>query len=286
MKMKNGLVLEGGGLRGMFSAGVMDAFMEEHLSFDGIIGVSAGALFGCNYKSWQPGRALRYNIKLKNDPHYIGLRSLLKTGNIVNPQFSYHEIPFIIDKFDKETFDADPTEFWMVCTDIVSGKPIYHRMDEFTHYEVEWMRASASMPAVSRPVKIEGKILLDGGITDSIPLKAFQKMGYERNVVILTQPNNYYKKPIKINWLIKMLTKKYPMVGECMARRHEMYNRQLDYLMQQEAAGNTLLIHPDKSLHIGRVELNEKKMVDTHSLGYNKAKRMMSTIKDFIKDNS
>ena len=284
--MKNGLVLEGGGLRGMFSAGVMDAFMEEHLSFDGIIGVSAGALFGCNYKSWQPGRALRYNIKLKNDPHYIGLRSLLKTGNIVNPQFSYHEIPFIIDKFDKETFDADPTEFWMVCTDIVSGKPIYHRMDEFTHYEVEWMRASASMPAVSRPVKIEGKILLDGGITDSIPLKAFQKMGYERNVVILTQPNNYYKKPIKINWLIKMLTKKYPMVGECMARRHEMYNRQLDYLMQQEAAGNTLLIHPDKSLHIGRVELNEKKMVDTHSLGYNKAKRMMSTIKDFIKDNS
>lgn len=284
--MKNGLVLEGGGLRGMFSAGVMDAFMEEHLSFDGIIGVSAGALFGCNYKSWQPGRALRYNIKLKNDPHYIGLRSLIKTGNIVNPQYSYHEIPFIIDKFDKETFDTDPTEFWMVCTDIISGKPIYHRMDEFSHYEVEWMRASASMPAVSRPVKLEGKILLDGGITDSIPLKAFQKMGYERNVVILTQPNNYYKKKIKINWLIKMLTKKYPMVGECMARRHEMYNNQLDYLMQQEAAGNTLLIHPDKALHIGRVELNEKKMIDTHSLGYNKAKRMMSTIKDFIKDNS
>ncbi len=284
--MRNGLVLEGGGMRGMFSAGVMDAFMEEHLSFDGIIGVSAGVLFGCNYKSWQPGRALRYNIKLKNDPHYIGLRALYKTGNIVNPQFSYHEIPFIIDKFDKETFDANPTEFWVVCTDIISGKPVYHKMNEFTHYEVEWMRASASMPAVSRPVKLEGKTLLDGGITDSIPLKAFRKMGYERNVVILTQPSSYYKKPIKINWLIKMLTKKYPMVGECMARRHEMYNKQLDYLMQQEAKGNTLLIHPDKALHIGRVELNEKKMKDTHSLGYDKAKKMMSTIKEFIKDNS
>lgn len=284
--MKNGLVLEGGGMRGMFSAGVMDALMEEHLSFDGIIGVSAGALFGCNYKSWQPGRALRYNIKLKDTPNYMGWKTLLKTGNIVNPQFSYHEIPFLIDKFDKQTFDDDPTEFWMVCTDIISGKPVYHRMDEFTHYEVEWMRASASMPAVSRPVKIEGKILLDGGMTDSIPLKAFQKMGYERNVVILTQPSDYYKKPMKINWLIKLMTKKYPMVGECMSRRHEMYNKQLEYLQRQEAAGNTLLIHPDEALHIGRVELNERKMITTHSLGYNKAKEMMPIIKDFIKDNS
>nr|QIM10175.1 patatin family protein [uncultured Prevotella sp.] len=280
--MKKGLVLEGGGMRGMFTAGVMDAFMEEELSFDGIIGVSAGALFGCNYKSRQQGRALRYNIKLKNDPHYMGWKTFFKTGNIVNPQFSYHVVPFVIDKFDSYTFDNNPTEFWVVCTDIITGKPVYHRMDAFTHRELEWMRASASMPAVSRPVFLDGRVMLDGGITDSIPLQAFQNLGYGRNVVILTQPNDYFKKPMKIAWLIKLMTKKYPKVGECMARRHEMYNRQLEYLMQQERAGNTLLIYPEKALGIGRTELNEKKMRRVHNMGYTKAKEIMPLVKDFI----
>lgn len=280
--MKNGLVLEGGGMRGMFTAGAMDAFMEEGLSFDGLIGVSAGALFGCNYKSKQRGRALRYNIMLKNAPHYMGWRTFFKTGNIVNPQFSYHVLPFEIDKFDVDTFEHNPMEFWMVCTDIVTGKPVYHRMDTFSHREVEWMRASASMPAVSRPVKIGEQLFLDGGITDSIPLKAFQEMGYGRNIVILTQPSDYFKKPLKINWLIKLMTKKYPMVGECMARRHEMYNRQLEYLMQQEAAGNAMLIYPEEALRIGRTELNEKKMRRVYAMGYKKAKNMMPEIKDFI----
>lgn len=280
--MKNGLVLEGGGMRGMFTAGAMDAFMEERLSFDGLIGVSAGALFGCNYKSKQRGRALRYNIMLKNAPHYMGWRTFFKTGNIVNPQFSYHVLPFEIDKFDVDTFEHNPMEFWMVCTDIVTGKPVYHRMDTFSHREVEWMRASASMPAVSRPVKIGEQLFLDGGITDSIPLKAFQEMGYGRNIVILTQPSDYFKKPLKINWLIKLMTKKYPMVGECMARRHEMYNRQLEYLMQQEAAGNAMLIYPEEALRIGRTELNEKKMRRVYAMGYKKAKNMMPEIKDFI----
>ena len=280
--MRNGLVLEGGGMRGMFTAGVMDAFMEEHLTFDGMIGVSAGALFGCNYKSQQQGRALRYNIKLKNDPHYMGWKTFLRTGNIVNPQFSYHVVPFVIDKFDSNTFERNPMEFWVVCTDIVSGKPVYHRMDVFTHRELEWMRASASMPAVSRPVCVEGKMMLDGGITDSIPLQAFQEMGYGRNVVVLTQPSNYYKKPMKITWLIKLMTRKYPKVGECMARRHEMYNRQLEYLAQQEKAGNAMLIYPECPLAIGRTELNENKMRRVHNMGYVKAKAMLPMIKDFI----
>ncbi len=284
--MKKGLVLEGGGMRGLFTAGVMDALMKENITFDGMIGVSAGALFGCNYKSKQPGRALRYNVQLKKDPRYIGLRPLLKTGNIVSPHFSYHVVPFEIDKFDKKTFEANPMEFWLVCTDIINGKPVYHRMSKFTHHEIEWMRASASMPVVSRPVEIEGNVLLDGGITDSIPLKAFQKMGYERNVVILTQPSDYYKRPLKINWIIKFLTRKYPMVGECMARRYEMYNRQLDYLANQAAKGNTLLIHPDDSLKIGRTELNEKKMKNVYSMGYEKAYKMISQIKEFVNDKS
>ncbi len=280
--MKTGLVLEGGGLRGMFTSGVIDALLEADVRFDGMIGVSAGALFGCNFKSRQKGRALRYNIQLKKDPRYMGLRSLLKTGDIVGAEFSYHVVPFEIDVFDGETFRNNPMDFWLVATDIMTGKPVYHQMQEFTHEELEWMRASASMPAVSRPVEIDGQVLLDGGMVDAIPLKAFQQKGYERNIVVLTQPAGYYKKKTKLAWIIKRLTKKYPLVGEIMAHRHEMYNRELEYITQQEKEGNTLLIYPDTPLNIGRTELNEKKMRSVHRQGYDIAQSMMQQIKDFV----
>ena len=279
--VKKGLVLEGGGLRGMFTAGVLDAMMEAGVTFDGMIGVSAGALFGCNLKSRQQGRALRYNIALRKDPRYMGWRTLMKTGDIVGAQFSYHEVPFLIDKFDREAFISNPMEFWLVATDIITGKPVYHRMDDFTHRELEWMRASASMPAVSRPVKLDGRIMLDGGMVDAIPLKAFQQMGYKRNVVVLTQPRDYYKKRMKLTWLIGRMTRQYPMVREVMARRHLMYNDELHYITEQAALGNTLLIYPNKPLRIGRTELNEKKMRRVHQEGYDIARGMMQQIKEF-----
>ena len=280
--MKTGIVLEGGGLRGMFTSGVIDALLDAGVHFDGMIGVSAGALFGCNFKSGQRGRALRYNIQLKKDPRYMGLRSLLRTGDIVGAEFAYHVVPFDIDPFDGEAFRRNPMEFWLVTADILTGQPIYHRMDEFTHHELEWMRASASMPAVSRPVELDGHIMLDGGMVDAIPLKAFQRKGYERNIVVLTQPAGYFKKKTRLTWIIRRLTKKYPLVADIMARRHEMYNEQLHYIAQQAKAGNTLLIYPEAPLRIGRTELNEKKMRRIHRQGYDIAQSMMSQIKDFL----
>ena len=280
--MKTGLVLEGGGLRGMFTSGVIDALLDAGVHFDGMIGVSAGALFGCNFKSRQRGRALRYNIQLKKDPRYMGLRSLFKTGDIVGAEFSYHVVPFDIDPFDGETFRRNPMDFWLVATDIETGNPVYHRMDEFNHEELEWMRASASMPAVSRPVEIDGQLLLDGGMVDAIPLKEFQNMGYERNIVVLTQPAGYYKKKTKLAWIIKRLTRKYPLVGEIMANRHEMYNSELEYIASQEKIGNTLLIYPEAPLKIGRTELNEKKMRRIHRQGYDITLSMLPQIKDFL----
>lgn len=279
---KTGLVLEGGGLRGMFTGGVIDAMIDEDINFDGMIGVSAGALFGCNLKSRQKGRALRYNVKLRKDPRYMGLRSLIKTGDIVGAEFSYHVVPFEIDPFDGETFRQNPMDFWLVATDILTGEPVYHQMKEFTHHELEWMRASGSMPAVSHPVEVDGRVLLDGGMVDAIPLKAFQRMGYGRNVVVLTQPRDYFKKKTKLVWIIKQFTKKYPKVAEVMARRHEMYNEELEYIASQEKAGNALLIYPDKPLKIGRTELNEKKMRRVHHQGYEAAQQMMERIKDFM----
>ena len=261
----------------MFTSGVIDALLEEGVSFDGMIGVSAGALFGCNLKSRQRGRALRYNIKLKKDPRYMGLRSLIKTGDIVGANFSYHVVPFDIDPFDGETFRNNPMEFWLVATDIITGKPVYHLMSEFNHEELEWMRASAS--------EIGGRVLLDGGMVDAIPLKAFQNRGYGRNVIVLTQPAGYYKKKMKLTWLIKRMTSKYPMVGEIMEKRHEMYNSELRYIAEQAESGNALLIYPDSPLRIGRTELNEKKMRRVHRQGYDAAKAMMPRIKQFVEHN-
>lgn len=280
--MKRGLILEGGGLRCIFTSAILDVLMENGITVDGFIGVSAGALFGINYKSQQPGRALRYNILLKDDPRYMGIRALLRTGDIVSNEFAYHIVPFEIDKVDIETFKSNPMEFWMACTDITSGLPIYHQMKEVTHKELDWMRASASMPLVSHIVEIDGKMMLDGGMTDSIPLKAFQAMGYERNIVILSRPRGYRKKHTHLTPLFKLCCSKYPKIAETMDRRHEMYNQQLDYLLEEEKKGNTMLIFPDEDLKIGRTELNERKLRHINELGRNKAIELLPQIKDFL----
>lgn len=281
--MKTGLILEGGGLRSLFTAGILDSWMQDDIHFDGIIGVSGGALFGCNFKSHQIGRALRYNINLKDDPRYMGIRSLIKTGDIVGADFAYHVVPTEIDVFDNEAFQADPSHFYVVTTDIVTGEPFYKEITSFDYEGLEWMRATASMPLVSHPVQLDGHVYLDGGMTDSLPLGQFQKMGYERNVVILTRPRGYAKKPTSIGWLFKLCCRKYPKVAEVMLRRHEAYNEQVEYLLQQEKAGNTLLIFPDEPLGIGRIELNETKIRAVHSLGLTKGKEYAEKVKEFLK---
>ena len=245
--MKTGLVLEGGGMRGLFTAGVMDVMMEYGIRFDGIVGVSAGASFGCNYKSHQIGRVLRYNIRFKDDPRYMGLRSLLKTGNLVAAEFSYHTLPKELDVFD---FDA--------------------------------YNASASMPLVSKPVNIDGKLLLDGGISDSIPLRYFQGQGFERNLVILTQPKGFYKKRTKLMPLFHLFSSRYPAIVQAMSRRHLMYNEELAYLEEQERRGNILLIYPQDTLPIGRTEQDERKMQRIYAMGREKAEEMLSEIRAFV----
>lgn len=281
--MKKGLILEGGGLRGLYTAGILDSWMQHDIHFDGVIGVSAGALFGCNFKSHQIGRALRYNILLKDEPRYMSLRSFIKTGNIVGADFAYHEVPTKIDIVDVETFENDPTHFYVVATDIATGMPFYHEMKTFNYEELEWMRATGSMPIVSTPVPLEGKFYLDGGISDSIPLAHFQSIGYEQNVVILTRPRGYIKKPTSMGWIYRICCRKYPKIADAMIRRHEMYNKQIEYILEEEKKGNTLLIFPNESLHIGRIELNEEKMKQVHRLGVEKGEETAKAIIDFLK---
>lgn len=281
--MKKGLVLEGGGMRGLFSAGVMDVMMEHGIRFDGIVGVSAGASFGCNYKSHQIGRVLRYNVRFKDDPRYMGLRSLLRTGDLVAAEFSYHTLPNELDVFDYKTYNQDPTEFHVVCTDVLTGEPVYHRLDKMDDEGLEWIRASASMPLVSKPVNIDGKLLLDGGISDSIPLRYFQEQGFERNIVILTQPKGFFKKKTKLMPLFHLFMRKYPAIVQAMARRHLMYNEELAYLEEQEQLGNIQLIYPQDIVPIGRTEQNETKMRHVYEMGREKAEEKLSEILRFLR---
>ena len=280
--MKTGLVLEGGGMRGLFTAGVMDVMMKYGIRFDGIVGVSAGATFGCNYKSHQVGRVLRYNVRFKDDPRYMGIRSLLRTGDLVAAEFSYHTLPNELDVFDFEAYNSDPTEFHIVCTDALTGEPVYHRLDKMDDEGLDWIRASASMPLVSRPVSLDGRLLLDGGISDSIPVRYFQGQGFERNVVILTQPKGFYKRKTKLMPLFHLFMRRYPAIVKAMARRHLMYNDELSYLEEQERKGNILLIYPQDTLPIGRTEQDETKMRRVYAMGRQAAESMLPQIKRFI----
>lgn len=214
MTEKKGLVLEGGALRGLFTAGVMDVMMENGIEFDGLIGVSAGAAFGCNYKSRQPGRVIRYNKRYAHDWRYCSVKSLLKTGDLFGAKFAYHTLPDKLDKFDVATFDRHPMEFYAVCTDVTTGEPVYQRLMHHGYAMNEWIRASASMPLASKVVAVEGHQLLDGGIADSIPLRFFEQQGYDKNVVVLTQPKGYVKKPNPLMPLIRLQLHRYPQVSQ------------------------------------------------------------------------
>ena len=269
-------------MRGLFTAGVMDVMMEHGLQFDGLIGVSAGATFGCNYKSHQPGRVLRYNLRFIGEPRYMGWRSFFKTGDLVGAEFSYHTLPTELDIFDSEMFERNPMEFHVVCTDAETGQPVYKQLTRADYDCLEWIRASASMPIVSRPVQLEGRKLLDGGIADSIPLKHFQQLGYERNVVVLTQPKGFSKKRTRLMPLFHLLMRRYPAIIRAMGRRHEMYNAQLAYLQQEEQAGRILLIYPEEALPIGRTEQDEQKIRRVYKTGRLAAEQRLGAIEAFL----
>ncbi len=280
--MKKGLILEGGAMRGMFTAGVMDVMMENGIEFDGAIGVSAGAAFGCNYKTKQIGRVLRYNTRFCNDKRYSGLRCFLKTGDVYSADFAYGEVPLVHDPFDFDTYMQNPMEFYVVCTDIESGEPVYHAYEGWDDHGFDWIRASASMPLVSRNVEIDGMKLLDGGISDSVPIRFFESIGYDRNIVILTQPKEYVKGKNKLMPLIKMKYRKYPEMVARMADRHNAYNRDIEYINEKELLGEVLVIRPEASLPVGRIEKDPGKLEAVYEIGRKEAEKRLSEIKDFL----
>ena len=273
-------------MRGMFTAGVMDVMMENSIEFDGAIGVSAGACFGCNYKSKQIGRGLRYNVRFCADKRYSGLSVLLKEGNIYSTSFCYGEVPLKYDVFDFEAYAKNPMEFFVVCTDIETGMPVYHRYGGICDHGFDWIRASASMPMVSQIVEIDNLKLLDGGVSDSIPIRYFESIGYHRNVIVLTQPDGYVKKKNGMLPFMRLKYRQYPKLVEAMANRHIVYNETLSYIKQRENTGELLVIRPDRPLDISRVEKNPEELKRVYQIGRNVATQRLNDIEEFLSNHN
>ena len=278
---KTCLVLEGGAMRGIYTAGVLDALMKENIKTDAVIGVSAGALFGVNYVSNQPERALRYNLENINNKNYMGLSSLLRTGNIMNEDFCFKKLIYETDPFDFNIFDKSKTKFYATITNVETGNPEYIEISD-SRRQMEYLRASGSMPLLSKLVKIDNKIYLDGGIGDSIPVKKAKELGYNKIIVVTTQPKDYIKKkyimlPFKIKY------RKYPNFIKTLENRHINYNKTTKYINEEENKGKIFVIRPTRKVKIKKIEKNPDIIKEQYYLGFNDAKNKLKDLKEFLK---
>ena len=246
--------------------------------------MSAGVTFGVNYKSRQVGRAIRYNTKYCGDSRYYGIRSWLRTGDVFNVHFSYTRIPFELDPFDEAAYEANPVEFYVTVTDVANGNSVYHPIPTCDEHDLLWVRASASMPGFSRVVDVDGRGYLDGGASDSIPLRAFEEMGFHRNLVVLTQVEGYRKKPAgllsKLAYALSL--RKLPTMKQVMLNRAEMYNAELDYVAAQQATGAAFVLRPSKDLGVSRLERDPEKLRAMYELGRADTLARLDEIRAFL----
>lgn len=281
MSEMKGLVLEGGGFRGMYTCGVIDVFMENVICFDEVVGVSAGAAFGCNIKSKQIGRALRYNKRFCQDSRYSGLKSFIKTGDLYNKEFAYGIVPTILDPFDTKTFRENPLKFTVVCTDIHTGNPVYHEIQNGDATDIEWIRASASIPIVSKPVKLDGYELLDGGVSDSIPVNWMLERS-DKTVIVLTRDKSYHKEPMKYINLLKKAFKEYPNLQKALENRYIVYNKTLDEIEQLEREGKVFVIRPSKPIACAMIEKDPNHLQEIYDIGRRDALHYLEDLKKYL----
>ena len=279
--MKVGLVLEGGGMRALFTAGVLDALLDiKELDIDGIVGVSAGALFGVNYVSGQKERAIRYNIKYARDKRYMGFYSWITTGNAVNEEFAFYEIPFKLDVFDQEKFKQSKIDFYVVMTNVESGKPEYVLIKD-VFKQMEYLRATSALPFASKIIEINGKKYLDGGISDSIPIDYCEDLGYDKIILVLTRPKNTHKED-KLNFLYKLVYRKYPNLVERLINMGKDYEIVLKKIKDLENKNKIFVIRPPQVLKIGRLEKNEDKIQNVYDIGLNTGIKEIDNLLNYL----
>ncbi|MBQ9983974.1 MAG: patatin-like phospholipase family protein [Lachnospiraceae bacterium] len=278
--MSVGLVLEGGAMRGMYTAGVLDIFMDHDIPVDGIVGSSAGVLFGVNYPSRQRGRVIRYNKKYAKDPRYMGLRSFLTTGNIINKEFSFYTVPQKLDVFDQEAFEKSGTDFYATITNVETGQVEYRKLSNLFD-EMEVLRATSAMPLVSKMVELDGKKYLDGGLADSIPVEKCKALGYDKIIVVLTRPLEYRKKPSN-RLLYQLAYGKYPDFVETLCNRYQNYNDTVEKIIDMENNKEIFVIRPSRTVDIKRIERDENKLQEMYDLGVEDCNRSIEALKQYL----
>lgn len=278
-----GLVLEGGGMKGIYTAGVLDFFLDKGIDFSSVYGVSAGACHMCSYLSRQRGRALAVGVDYLDVRKYCSVESLLTTGDIFNVNTCYRLIPDYLYPYDHTAFEAYQGKAYSVVTNIQTGRAEYLRIRNMKK-EIDKIRASASLPLVSRNVKIDGKLYLDGGISDSIPLRKSILDGNQKNIVVMTKETGFVRKPTDAAQLalIRARYLKYPKVYELMAHRHESYNNTLAFIERQQEKGKAFVIRPQRKSEVGRVEKDKEKLIALYEEGYQEAENCYEELLNYL----
>lgn len=277
-----GLVLEGGGMRGLYTAGVLEFFLEQKLLFPYVVGVSAGACMGASYLSKQRGRNKEVNVGLAGDHRFLSFRNLLFKRQLFGMDFLFDEIPNKIVPFDHETFRTGSEQFVIGTTDCETGEPIYYNKHDNGEDILTIIRASSSLPFVAPAVSYGGKTLLDGGIIDPIPIQKARHDGYKRNVVIMTKAEDFRRHPSKAAMLAKFIYRKHPKIAELLEKRHLVYNDTLALLEEQENSGNVFVIKPSIEVPVSRIERNQERLLALYELGYEDAKKQYSKLLSWL----
>ena len=278
--MKTGLVLEGGGMRGLYTIGVLDFFMDKGITADYVIGVSAGACNGASFVSKQKGRSYHVNMDYLGDDRYVSLKNLIKTKSIFGMDFLFDDIPNRLNVFDYEAFHSSPCEFIAGVTSVSTGKPVYFGKEDMKGY-CTVLRASSAIPVFSPMVEYKGEMYLDGGTSDAIPAKKAVEDGCDRLVVVLTRDRGYVKKPESFRALYKRVFKDSPNMIKALDERHEIYNSSLKYVKELEMQGKAIVIAPSKPLKISRFEKNREKLQWLFDLGESDASQVLEEVKAF-----
>lgn len=271
---KTGLVLEGGGLRGVFTCGVLDCFLDKGVAFPYVIGVSAGACNGLSFMSRQRGRAKRTNIDMLEKYRYIGFPNLIRRHNFIDMDLLFEDFPEKLLPYDYDAYFRNPAFYEMVTTDCLTGKACYLHEDKDGLKLTKIARASSSLPYVCPMVEINQTPMLDGGIVDSIPLERAMSMGYDKNVVVLTR-NKGYRKSQKKHWLPGFIYRRFPHLREALLNRSSCYNRQLELVEQMEREGKVLVIRPERPVEVDRLENNINKLLALYEEGYECARKIL-----------
>lgn len=278
----SGLVLEGGGMRGVYTAGVLEYFLEKQLFFPYIIGVSAGACNGASYVSRQSGRNRQVTIDYVKHRDYISYRNLFLKKELFGMDFIFNKIPTELVPFDFETFNSAAEKFLVGTTDCITGEPVYFEKNDVTQDILKIIRASSTLPFMATAIEHQGKILMDGGIADPIPIKKAQVDGVQKNVLILTKPKGYRKKKSSFSWLPQYIYKEFKGLNKALETRYKLYNETLDYIEELESKNKVYVIRPSRNLKVGRVERNPEKLTQLYEVGYEDAKKDYERLVDWV----